>query len=186
MIFLSGFLCFTLHHKHTPAKPIPLTVRIQCAFSKGSFANAFGTQHALARGMIRCNTTRKENWQGMNWIRQSTRLAIYLRDGLACAYCGASVEDGAQLSLDHLQPHSKGGDNKPTNLVTCCSRCNSARGNRSVRSFCQGVAEYLDTDYRTIERHVRACARRSMTAPRREARELIARRGSAARALRGE
>jgi 5-methylcytosine-specific restriction endonuclease McrA len=44
-------------------------------------------------------------WQGMNWIRQEKRLAIYLRDGLACGYCGDSVENGAKLSLDHLKPH---------------------------------------------------------------------------------
>ena len=69
-------------------------------------------------------------YQGMNWITQKKRLAIYLRDGLACAYCGASVETGAQLSLDHLIPHSEGGTNHESNLVTCCSRCNSSRGAR--------------------------------------------------------
>jgi len=121
----------------------------------------------------------------MNWIRQSSRLAVYLRDGLACAYCGAAVEDGATLSLDHLVPRSRGGNHRVTNLVTCCKRCNSSRGNRSVRAFCRAVAEYLGHGIVAgeIERHVRACARRSMTAPRREARELIARRGSVARVL---
>jgi hypothetical protein len=133
--------------------------------------------------MNNATTNRKQNWQGMNWIRQSTRLAIYLRDGLACAYCGSTVEDGAQLSLDHLKPRSHGGDNKPSNLVTCCSKCNSSRGNRSVRSFCKGVAEYLDSDAVAIEHHVRSCARRSMAAHRVEAIELINRRGSAANAV---
>jgi 5-methylcytosine-specific restriction endonuclease McrA len=135
--------------------------------------------------MNNATNNRKENWQGMNWIRQTSRLAIYLRDGMACAYCGATVEDGAQLSLDHLKPHSKGGDNKPTNLVTCCSKCNSARGNRPVRTFCQAVAQYLNVDAKAIERHVRACARRSLTEPRKEARKLIARRGSVAKVLEG-
>ena len=120
---------------------------------------------------------------GMNWVRQTTRLAIYLRDGLACAYCGASVEDGATLTLDHLNPCSRGGDNAPGNLVTACSRCNSSRGNRSVRSFCRAVASYLNHGVTAdeIERHVRATVRRQL--PRTEARELIARRGSAARVL---
>ena len=119
----------------------------------------------------------------MNWCRQTTRLSIYLRDGLACAYCGASVEDGAQLTLDHLQPHSKGGSNSPTNLVTACKRCNSARGNRSVRSFCRATAGYLNhgIEAKAIESHVRACARRVL--PRAEAQKMIARRGSAARVL---
>ena len=119
----------------------------------------------------------------MNWIRQDKRLAIYLRDGMACAYCGDSVENGARLSLDHLKPYSKGGNNHETNLVTCCTRCNSARGNRSVRAFCRSIAEYLDHDVeaKEIERHVRNASRRAL--PRDEAKEMIARRGSAAKVL---
>ena len=49
--------------------------------------------------------------QGMNWLRPEKRLAIYLRDGLACCYCGSGVEDGVKLTLDHLTPHSQGGTN---------------------------------------------------------------------------
>jgi hypothetical protein len=124
-------------------------------------------------------------WQGMNWIRQEKRLAIYLRDGLACGYCGDSVENGAKLSLDHLKPHSKGGSNEATNLVTCCSRCNSARGTRSVRSFAADVAAYLGHEVapKDIERHVRNCAKRSLKPHIAEAKELISRRGSAAQVL---
>lgn len=125
------------------------------------------------------------NWQGMNWIRQEKRLAIYLRDGLACAYCGHAVEDGASLSLDHVKPHSKGGDNHESNLVTCCERCNKSRGNRAVRTFCRAVAEYLDhgVEAADIESHVRACIRRDLKTHRSEAKEMISRRGSAAKVL---
>ena len=79
----------------------------------------------------------------MNWIRKEKRLAIYLRDGLACAYCGESVEDGAKLTLDHLKAHNHGGSNDADNLVTCCHRCNSARGKRSWRKF-SAVKKSLD------------------------------------------
>jgi hypothetical protein len=92
------------------------------------------------------------------------------------------VEDGVVLSLDHLRPNSAGGSNAVTNLVTCCHRCNSARGSRPVRTFCRAVAEYLDVDAASIERHVRACARRAL--PRAEALELLSRRGSVAAAIR--
>jgi 5-methylcytosine-specific restriction endonuclease McrA len=117
-------------------------------------------------------TKRLENWQGMNWVRQTTRLALYLRDGLACAYCGVSAEDGGQLTLDHIKPHSKGGDNHTSNLVTCCHQCNTKRGNKSVAKFAQDRAD-----------HVRKCARRELKQYRQEARTLIARRGSVARVL---
>lgn len=131
------------------------------------------------------NARQNGKWQGMNWIRQTSRLAIYLRDGLACAYCGHSVEDGASLSLDHVLPHSKGGSNHPSNLVTCCERCNKSRGNRGLRQFCRAVAEYLNhgVQAEAIESHVRSCTRRSLVAAKIEAKEMISRRGSAAKVL---
>ena len=128
-------------------------------------------------------TERKQNWAGMNWIRQEKRLAIYLRDGLSCVYCGASVEDGAQLSLDHLTPDSKGGVNDATNLVTCCSRCNSSRGDRPFRTFARATARYLNHGVTAaqIVAHVENARRRVL--PLDEAKTLIARRGSVARVL---
>jgi len=122
-------------------------------------------------------------YQGMNWIRQEKRLAIYLRDGLSCCYCGASVENGTQLSLDHVKPHSKGGSNHADNLVTCCCRCNSSRGNRAMATFAGSVAGYVNHGVTKAEivAHVNACRRRDM--PTAEAKAMIARRGSAAKAL---
>lgn len=124
-------------------------------------------------------------WQGMNWIRQDKRLAIYLRDGLACAYCGHSVENGAALSLDHVIPHSCGGENGEKNLVTACERCNKSRGNRSLKKWAVAVAAYLNhgVEPREIESHVRECVSRDLRPHRAEAKEMIARRGSAARVL---
>lgn len=79
--------------------------------------------------------SRAASWQGMNWIRQEKRLAIYMRDGMACAYCGASAEQGATLSLDHLLPHSRGGGNGEGNLVTCCTGCNSRRQDTDLEAW---------------------------------------------------
>lgn len=129
-------------------------------------------------------TKRQSAWQGMNWIGRQRRLAIYLRDGLACVYCGASIEDGAQLTLDHLRTHVDGGGNESTNLVTCCKTCNSSRGARSVAAFCRAVAEYLGRDPQETLRRVRNSARRVL--PTAEARELLARRGSVKRAINKE
>lgn len=121
--------------------------------------------------------------QGMNWIRQEKRLAIYLRDGCSCAWCGSSVEDGVGLSLDHVVCFSKGGSNDAKNLVTCCKRCNSSRGARSVKAFAKAVAAYVNHGVtpEQIVAHVRACVKRAL--PLSEAKKLITRRGSAARAL---
>jgi hypothetical protein len=131
----------------------------------------------------RTPTPRPRRSQGMNWVRPSTRLAIYLRDGLACVWCGATVEDGTRLTLDHLRPYAAGGSNDPGNLVTCCHRCNSSRGSRPVSAFARAVASYLNHGVEAAEivRHVRTTVRRVL--PREEARVLLARRGTVARAI---
>lgn len=115
------------------------------------------------------------NKNGSKWIRPEKRHAIYLRDGLACAYCGATNEE-AVLSLDHLRPVSKGGDNKASNLVTCCVKCNRSRGVRSVTEFAKSVAGYLNHGVTAegIMQHIRNCRRRKIDI--RAAKEIIARR----------
>lgn len=139
----------------------------------------------MANKKTATNTTArsKGKWQGMNWITQKKRLAIYLRDGMACAYCAAGVEEGVKLSLDHIKPHSKGGSNHATNLVTCCTKCNSSRGDRPMRTFARGVAEYIDhgATEQQIVAHVTNCSKRVL--PLAEAAELIERRGSVAEVL---
>ena len=89
------------------------------------------------------------------WIRPAKRLAIYLRDGLSCVYCGASVEDadGATkiLTLDHVMPRKLGGSNEARNLVTACLSCNLAKGDKRL-------SEWLDRrDHRraAVYRHTR-------------------------------
>jgi len=128
---------------------------------------------------------RKAANQGMNWIRPVKRLAIYLRDGMACCWCGSTVEDGVILTLDHLKPHSKGGSNHETNLVTSCGRCNSSRGNRSVRAFAVAVASYLNHGVKpeAILGHVLTTKTRKLDIA--SAKALIARRGGFVAAVKG-
>lgn len=61
----------------------------------------------------------------------SLRERIFARDGNRCVYC-ASLFPPEQLSLDHVQPRARGGDNSPGNLVTACLACNTRKGNQSA------------------------------------------------------
>lgn len=123
--------------------------------------------------------------QGMNWIRPEKRLAIYLRDGLACAYCGEGIEDGTKLTLDHIRPYASGGSNSETNLVTACLHCNSSRGKRSCRIFISAVARYINHGATTeqITAHITTTRRRRLDLA--AAKELISRRGGFVAALEG-
>jgi 5-methylcytosine-specific restriction endonuclease McrA len=59
-----------------------------------------------------------------------TRRNVLLRDGHACAYCGA--EDTArELTIDHVLPRSRGGRTSWENVVTACAPCNRRKGDRT-------------------------------------------------------
>ena len=46
-----------------------------------------------------------------------------------CGYCGVRERDvGAELTVDHFQPRSKGGLDEPENWVYCCHACNEFKG----------------------------------------------------------
>lgn len=83
------------------------------------------------------------NASGSHWIRPEKRLAIYVRDGFACAYCGDSLRDAApaDVTLDHLLPRAAGGKNAATNLVTACRACNSSRKDRPWLDYATGGAQ---------------------------------------------
>lgn len=74
------------------------------------------------------------------WIRPAKRLAIYIRDGFACAYCGRTLRAAApaDVTLDHLLPRSAGGGNEASNLVTACRSCNSSRQDKPWADYATG------------------------------------------------
>jgi hypothetical protein len=72
--------------------------------------------------------------QGSKWITQHKRMAVMMRDGLHCCYCGNGVENGASLTLDHITPagFSSKPKNGERNIITCCYDCNTSRGNTEL------------------------------------------------------
>lgn len=82
------------------------------------------------------------NKYGSRWIRPEKRLAIYMRDGFKCAYCGADLKHAAAASvtLDHLVPRVAGGNNEATNLITACRACNSSRQDTPWMDYATGGA----------------------------------------------
>lgn len=78
------------------------------------------------------------NGKGSGWIQPARRLAIYLRDGFLCQYCGRDLHaaNRRDVTLDHLKPQCKGGGHENENLVTACLTCNSKRQHRPWRRFC--------------------------------------------------
>jgi hypothetical protein len=55
------------------------------------------------------------------------RQRLYRRDNHECAYCGSK----RNLTIDHIIPKSRGGQNTWMNLVTCCSSCNRLKDDKT-------------------------------------------------------
>lgn len=53
---------------------------------------------------------------------------LFNRDNGQCLYCGHFFTF-TELSRDHVQPTSRGGENKWENVVAACKRCNQHKGN---------------------------------------------------------
>ena len=70
------------------------------------------------------NVRRRQEASGMK------RMRIYMRDKFRCQYCGEK-KAASELTLDHILPRSRGGDNSPVNIVTACVQCNNRKGSRT-------------------------------------------------------
>jgi len=71
-----------------------------------------------------------------------SRKNIYLRDNHTCQYCG---KPGPNLTLDHIIPKSRGGEESWENLVVCCARCNCRKGSKTLE---ESGLKLIGTPYR--------------------------------------
>ncbi|TVP57150.1 MAG: HNH endonuclease [Gemmatimonadales bacterium] len=71
------------------------------------------------------------------------RLDVFRRDDFTCVYCGSDGREDpeVELSVDHVEPRVKGGDNSSGNLVTACISCNRAKGGLAAWAYLEGRDE---------------------------------------------
>ena len=62
-----------------------------------------------------------------------------------CAYCNYQ-EKHKELTIDHIKPLKKGGDDSYTNLLPACRSCNLSKGHQAIRQW------YFDSEHYTSER----------------------------------
>ena len=81
-----------------------------------------GTFHPVTLGIH--PVSQYGNGSSTRW-RKRRALILKMHD-YCCVYCGDEAN-----SVDHVIPLAKGGTDHPLNLVACCSRCNSAFGDKT-------------------------------------------------------
>lgn len=62
-----------------------------------------------------------------------TRDNIFRRDNYECVYCGHGKK--RDLTIDHVIPRSKGGEDSWNNLVTACKRCNNEKSDLTLEEY---------------------------------------------------
>jgi hypothetical protein len=61
-----------------------------------------------------------------------TNKTLFARDRHICAYCG-NLFTSNNLSREHIQPVSRGGEDKWENVVTACKTCNTSKSNKTLK-----------------------------------------------------
>lgn len=59
-----------------------------------------------------------------------TRENVFHRDNHKCAYCGKRFKRD-DLTIDHILPKSKGGNNSWKNTISACMKCNNVKADRT-------------------------------------------------------
>lgn len=65
-----------------------------------------------------------------NFVPALSNRLLFRRDGHLCMYCGESFDDQS-LTRDHIVPWVQGGNDRWTNVVAACCRCNHRKGGRT-------------------------------------------------------
>ena len=93
---------------------------------------------SIAVETVRFDTQKMQNSEVSGVEYQQGELAGYeIREyllekwGRKCAYCGA---ENLPLEVEHIQPKSKGGSNRVSNLTIACRKCNRKKSNKSISS----------------------------------------------------
>lgn len=61
--------------------------------------------------------------------------------GRKCVYCGT---ENVPLEVEHIQPRSKGGSDRISNLTLACHSCNQSKGNQDIQDFLAGKPDLLN------------------------------------------
>ena len=65
-----------------------------------------------------------------------SRENVFKRDNYTCVYCGYDCsKDKRVLSLDHVLPQSKGGEDSFENCVTACKGCNWEKDDLTIEEW---------------------------------------------------
>lgn len=79
-------------------------------------------------------------------INMSQLSNLFVQHSYSCYYCTFQSTDLREMTIDHVVPMSKGGDNHIRNIVPCCLKCNKRKKARSESEYLKVLDILLDDD----------------------------------------
>lgn len=76
-----------------------------------------------------------------------TRVLILKRDSHTCQYCEYK---GPNLTIDHILPKSRGGQDTWQNLVTSCLDCNNCKDNRTPEEWADELKKVFSKESKNL------------------------------------
>lgn len=102
---------------------------------------------AISQELVRFDTQQMQDAEiSAVGYQQGTLAGYEVREFLlekwdrTCAYCGAK---DTKLEIEHIQPRSKGGSKRISNLCLACVPCNQEKGNQDIKDFLKGKPDLL-------------------------------------------
>ena len=83
------------------------------------------------------------------------RRAIKEHFNCTCVYCGENYELH-ELTLDHVKPRCRGGEDLTTNVVPACRKCNQDKGSSHWLGWCRETFGHRPIRERVISDHIAA------------------------------
>ena len=76
-----------------------------------------------------------KNWW-RNWSENRVDIVKFKKESeKICHYCGKKITNKDELTVDHVIPVSKGGENAKDNFVISCKTCNREKANLSAERY---------------------------------------------------
>ena len=117
---------------------------------------------ALAQELVRFDTQLMESpeisgieYQQGTLAGYEVREYVFTKWGRKCVYCD---KEDIPLNLDHVHPRSRGGSNRPSNLLPACISCNRRKGNCGVREFLKNQPARLEQILRELKKPLKDAA----------------------------
>ena len=123
--------CLVLNQNYEPLATVKTARALSLAGRGKAEVLAHGVDPIITPS---CSLDRPSVIRLINMVRRPrpkvrfTRREVFRRDNSTCLYCGKQPRD---LTIDHVIPVSRGGEDSWLNCVTSCRACNHRKGSRT-------------------------------------------------------